>query len=225
MKRLLQQFMECRSDILASKDGQPHCTKPLVVHGAQEAFCPPRGSHVVLSEGLLHHAVRSSLPRTYYQHTNSERKRIPSSEWMTYTPRFSITNQTLASFFQFSLHSCESFVSKWFTEQMHMQLNFSNTQILPLHILWTSLLLQFSWWSRKSSHCSWSILWVLLAWPESHWANPWLISWIWISAWRWMNTRYPDFKHKKAQKALWLDDRQQPPWAEGQSWMQIYREL
>jgi len=145
MKRLLQQFMECRSDILASKDGQPHCTKPLVVHGAQEAFCPPRGSHVVLSEGLLHHAVRSSLPRTYYQHTNSERKRIPSSEWMTYTPRFSITNQTLASFFQFSLHSCESFVSKWFTEQMHMQLNFSNTQILPLHILWTSLLLQFSW--------------------------------------------------------------------------------
>ncbi len=85
--------------------------------------------------------------------------------------RFSITNQTLTFFFQFSLHSCESFVSKWFTEQMHMQLNFSNTQILPLHILWTSLLLQFSWWSRKSSHCSWSILWVLIAWLESHWAQ------------------------------------------------------
>jgi pentatricopeptide repeat protein len=29
-----------------------------------------------------------------------------------------------------------------------------------------------------------------------------------------VNARYPDFKHKKTQEALWLQDRQNPPWVE-----------
>jgi len=31
-----------------------------------------------------------------------------------------------------------------------------------------------------------------------------------------VNAKYPDFKHKMTQKALWLDDRQTPPWVEAE---------
>ncbi len=31
-----------------------------------------------------------------------------------------------------------------------------------------------------------------------------------------MNARYPDFKHKKTQEALWLDDQRNPPWVEAE---------
>jgi pentatricopeptide repeat protein len=30
------------------------------------------------------------------------------------------------------------------------------------------------------------------------------------------NESYPDFKHKKTREALWLDDRQKPPWVEAE---------
>jgi len=31
-----------------------------------------------------------------------------------------------------------------------------------------------------------------------------------------VNARYPDFKHKKTQEALWLDDQRNPPWVEAE---------
>jgi hypothetical protein len=39
-----------------------------------------------------------------------------------------------------------------------------------------------------------------------------------------VNVRYPDFKHKKAQGALWLGDGQNPPWV-GENWPHCHQGL